>query len=176
MKECKYRVIHILSALSFFENVLIFSLILSIQVKIQSGEKRNLYIIFFTNNMNPCEKFVSINFNKFLGLSWILTLLLYYYLLYILKHIFKKEEYFKSGDGIQKMGWCNWMRKIVWSRLIIVMNVLIIKPSFYISFPFNSDSILYHYIVEFYRNIVQDILKKEFDFMGGFMGGFCILF
>ena len=43
---------------------------------------------------------------------------------------------------------------------------------FYISFTFNSDSILYHYIVEFYRYIVQDILKKEYDFMGGFMGWF----
>ena len=37
---------------------------------------------------------------------------------------------------------------------------------------FNSDSIFYRYIVELYRNIVQDILKKEYDFMGGFMGGF----
>ena len=44
------------------------------------------------------------------------------------------------------------------------------KTLFIISF--NSDSILYHYIVEFYRYIVQDILKKEYDFMGGFMGGF----
>ena len=47
------------------------------------------------------------------------------------------------------------------------------KTLFFI-FPLHliQTQFFYRYIVELYRNIVQDILKKEYDLMGGFMGGF----
>ena len=54
-----------------------------------------------------------------------------------------------------------------------MMNVFDNKTLFFI-FLLIQTQCFYCYIVELYRNIVQDILKKEYDFMGGFMGGFLV--